>query len=321
VIGGRLNSIGSNARLGQSDVLLAEADESDGSFLKLSPTIAVVTNIDAEHLDYYQSLDRIKSTFLEFINKVPFYGLSVLCLDDPNVQSLIPGVRKRFLTYGTSAQVDLKVTDVEPRGFGSDFSAILKGEPLGRFSLQVPGAHNVMNAAAAIAVGLELGLSAAVIREGLKRYAGVHRRFSRVGEAGGVLVVDDYGHHPTEIKATLAAAKSLERSRVVAVFQPHRYTRTRDLLKQFTTCFNQADLVVLTDIYAAGEKPIPGVTAEKILQGLQEHGHRGVVYVPESDKIVASLLTMVEPGDLVLTLGAGDIYKVGEALAARLNEP
>lgn len=321
VIGGRLNSIGSNARLGQSDVLLAEADESDGSFLKLSPTIAVVTNIDAEHLDYYQSLDRIKSTFLEFINKVPFYGLSVLCLDDPNVQSLIPGLKKRFLTYGTSAQVDLKVTDIEPRGFGSGFTVILKGEPLGRFSLQVPGVHNVMNAAAAIAVGLELGLSALVIREGLKSYAGVHRRFSRVGEAGGVLVVDDYGHHPTEIKATLAAAKSLESKRVVAVFQPHRYTRTRDLLKQFTTCFNQADLVVLTDIYPAGEKPIPGVSAEKILQGLQEHGHRGVVYVPESDKIVPSLLQMVEPGDLVLTLGAGDIYKVGEALATRLNEP
>ena len=319
VIGGRLNSIGSNARLGQSDFLLAEADESDGSFLKLSPTIAVVTNIDAEHLDYYKSLERIKSTFLEFINKIPFYGLSVLCLDDPHVQSLIPGLKKRFLTYGTSAQVDLKVSDMESRGFGCAFTVGLKGKSLGRFALQVPGVHNVMNGAAAIAVGLELGLSPSVIRKGLETYSGVQRRFSRMGEAGGILVVDDYGHHPTEIKATLAAAKSLERSRLVAVFQPHRYTRTRDLLNEFTTCFNQADLVVLTDIYPAGEKPIPGVSAEKLFQGLKEHGHRGVVYLPESEKIVSSLTKLIEPGDLVLTLGAGDIYKVGEALVARLR--
>jgi UDP-N-acetylmuramate--alanine ligase len=319
VIGGRLNSIGSNARLGQSDFLVAEADESDGSFLKLSPTIAVVTNIDAEHLDYYGSLERIKSTFLEFINKVPFYGLSVLCLDDPHVQSLIPGVEKRFLTYGTSAQADLKAADIQPQGFGSEFSVTFKGESLGRFKLKVPGVHNVMNALSAVAVGAELGLTGAVIREGLKTYAGVDRRFSLMGEVGGIMVVDDYGHHPTEITATLAAAKGLKPGRVVAVFQPHRYTRTRDLLEHFTTCFNDADLVILTDIYPAGEKPIPGVSAKKIFHGLQEHGHRGVAYVAAAEEVAERIMGMLKTGDLVLTLGAGDVYKVGKMLITRLQ--
>lgn len=320
VIGGRLNSIGSNARLGQSDFLVAEADESDGSFLKLSPTIAVVTNIDAEHLDFYRSLKRIKQTFLEFVNKVPFYGLSVLYLDHPNVQSLIPGVKKRFLTYGTSAQVDLQGREIRQEGMRTTFMVSMRGKSLGTFSLQVPGVHNVMNALATMAVGLELGLSVPVIREGLESYAGVQRRFTLLGEEKGIMVVDDYGHHPTEIQATLAAAKGLKDRRIVTVFQPHRYTRTRDLIRRFETCFNQADILILTAIYPAGEAPIPGVSAENIFRGVKEHGHRDVTYLPDMEKIVDHLLGIVKQGDLVLTLGAGNICQVAENLLERLRK-
>jgi UDP-N-acetylmuramate--alanine ligase len=320
VIGGRLNSIGSNARLGQSDILVAEADESDGSFLQLSPTIAVVTNIDAEHLDYYGSLEKIKSTFLEFINKVPFYGRAILCVDHPNVQGLIPGVKKRFLTYGTSAQVDLQASDIRLVGLESLFKVSLKGKSLGEFRLRAPGAHNVLNALAAIAVGLEVGLTPPIIREGLKTYEGVQRRFSLKGEAGGIQVVDDYGHHPTEIRATLGVAKSVNPGRVVTVFQPHRYTRTRDHLEDFETCFNEADVLVLTDIYPAGEDPIPGISSTRVVQGIQGHGHRDVAYSPELEKVVDHLLGLLQPGDLVLTLGAGDVYKVGEELLRRLEQ-
>ncbi len=319
VIGGRLNSLGSNARLGQSDFLVAEADESDGSFLKLSPTIAVVTNLDEEHLDFYGSMEKIRETFLAFINKVPFYGLAVLCLDHPEVQALIPGVRKRFLTYGMSAQADLQASDITQKGFESSFAVTLKGKPLGRFTLQSPGRHNVLNALAAIAVGLELGLTVPVIREGFTTYSGVQRRFTLKGERGGVLVVDDYGHHPTEILATLTVANEIKPRRLVTVFQPHRYTRTRDLFSRFETCFNQTDLLVLTEIYPAGEKPIPDVTALKLYQGILEHGHRDVVFIPEKEKIVEYLLKILREGDLVLTLGAGDIYKIGEDLLARLE--
>jgi UDP-N-acetylmuramate--alanine ligase len=320
VIGGRLNSIGSNARLGQSDFLVAEADESDGSFLQLSPTIAVVTNIDAEHLDFYGSLEKIKETFLQFINKVPFYGLSILCLDHPDVQALIPGVRKRFFTYGTSAQADLRASRLRQEGMVSEFDVAHKGVSLGHFQLRVPGKHNVLNALAAIAVGLELGLTPEVLREGLMVYSGVQRRFTLKGEAQGVMVVDDYGHHPTEIEAALGAAKSLKRERLVAIFQPHRYTRTRDLLQRFATCFNQADLLVITDIYSAGETPIPGVTGESIVHVVEEFGHRDVIYVPDTKAVVPHLLKAVKRGDLVLTLGAGDIYALGEELLARLRE-
>ncbi len=320
VIGGRLNSIGTNARLGQSDFLVAEADESDGSFLTLSPTIAVVTNIDAEHLDFYGSLEKIKETFLQFINKVPFYGLSILCLDHPDVQALIPGVRKRFFTYGTSAQADLRASGIRQEGLVSEFDVSHKGEPLGRFQLRVPGQHNVLNALAAIAVGLELGLSPDVIREGLMVYSGVQRRFTLKGESQGVMVVDDYGHHPTEIEAALSAAKSLKRKRLVVLFQPHRFTRTRDLLQRFATCFNQADMLVITDIYSAGERPIPGVTGERIVHVVEEYGHRDVSYLPETKAVVPHLLNVVKRGDLVLTLGAGDVYALGEELLARLRD-
>jgi len=321
VIGGRLNSIGSNARLGQSDFLVAEADESDGSFLQLSPTIAVVTNIDAEHLDFYGSLEKIESTFLEFINKIPFYGLSILCVDDPNVQGLIPGVKKRFFTYGTSAQVDLQASHIRQAGFESVFDVTLRGKSIGEFELCAPGLHNVLNGLAAVAVGLELGLAPEVIREGLKTYSGVQRRFTLLGEVGGIRIVDDYGHHPTEIQATLAVAKGLQAGRVVTIFQPHRYTRTRDHLEEFATAFNQTDILVLTGIYAAGETPIPGITAERLMQGIQGHGHRDVTCIPEPAKIINHLLSILRPGDLVLTLGAGDVYKIGEALLQRLGKP
>jgi len=321
VIGGRLNSIGSNARLGQSDFLVAEADESDGSFLQLSPTIAVVTNIDAEHLDFYGTLEKIEQTFLEFINKVPFYGLSILCVDDLNVQGLIPGVKKRFFTYGTSAQVDLRASDIRQNGLESLFEVTWCGKSIGEFVLGAPGLHNVLNALAAIAVGLELGLTPEVIRKGLATYAGVHRRFTLVGEAKGIRIVDDYGHHPTEIQATLSVAGGMQAGRLVTIFQPHRYTRTRDHLEEFATAFNQSDLLVLTEIYAAGEAPIPGVTAERLMQGIQGHGHRDVTLIPKKEEIVDYLLPRLQPGDLVLTLGAGDIYKVGEALFQRLRQP
>ncbi|NOY52465.1 MAG: UDP-N-acetylmuramate--L-alanine ligase [Deltaproteobacteria bacterium] len=320
VIGGRLNSLGSNARLGQSDFLVAEADESDGSFLQLSPTVAVVTNIDAEHLDFYGSLEKIESTFLEFINKVPFYGLSILCVDDLHVQGLIPGVKKRFFTYGTSAQVDLRASRIRQNGLKSFFEVTLCGKSIGEFELGAPGLHNVLNALAAIAVGVELGLTPDVIREGLTTYAGVQRRFTLVGEAGGIRIVDDYGHHPTEIQATLSVARGMQAGRVVTIFQPHRYTRTRDHLEEFATAFNQTDLLVLTEIYAAGETPIPGVTAEGLMRGIQGHGHRDVTLIPKKEEIVDHLLSRLQPGDLVLTLGAGDIYKVGEELLRRLGE-
>ncbi len=319
VIGGRLNSIGSNARLGQSDFLVAEADESDGSFLKLSPTIAVVTNIDAEHLDFYGSLQKIKKTFLEFVNKVPFYGLAVLCLDDSNVQALMPGLKKRWLAYGTSAQVDLRAEEIRQEGFGSVFKVSLKRKELGEFTLHAPGEHSVLNALAAIAVGMELGLSVQVIREGLEAYSGVQRRFSLIGEEKGIMVVDDYGHHPTEIEATLAAAKGFKDRRIVTIFQPHRYTRTRDLLQQFQTCFNQTDVLILTAIYPAGEGPIPGVSAENIYRGVKEHGHRDVTFLPDMKAIADHLPGILRKGDLVLTLGAGNVYKVGEELLKRLS--
>jgi UDP-N-acetylmuramate--alanine ligase len=300
---------------------VAEADESDGSFLQLSPTIAVVTNIDAEHLDFYGSLEKIESTFLEFINKIPFYGLSILCVDDPNVQGLIPGVKKRFFTYGTSAQVDLQASHIRQAGFESVFDVTLRGKSIGEFELCAPGLHNVLNGLAAVAVGLELGLAPEVIREGLKTYSGVQRRFTLLGEVGGIRIVDDYGHHPTEIQATLAVAKGLQAGRVVTIFQPHRYTRTRDHLEEFATAFNQTDILVLTGIYAAGETPIPGITAERLMQGIQGHGHRDVTCIPEPAKIINHLLSILRPGDLVLTLGAGDVYKIGEALLQRLGKP
>ena len=320
VIGGKLNAFGSNAKLGQGDLLVAEADESDGSFLKLTPTIAVVTNIDPEHLDHYRNLDEIKEAFLEFINKVPFYGLAVLCLDHENVQALIPRVAKRFVTYGLTTQANYRATDISFNGLTTTFRAFENDRELGWLSIRMPGLHSVYNALATLATALELDLDFRVVEEALGTFSGVQRRFQVKGEWGGVMVVDDYGHHPAEIKATLSAAKSGWGRRTVVVFQPHRYTRTRDLFKDFLTAFNQADVLLLTGIYAASEDPIPGVKAEGLCEGIKGHGHKDVTLVPEKDKIVGRLLPRLRPGDMVFILGAGDVWKVGEDLIKRLKE-
>jgi UDP-N-acetylmuramate--alanine ligase len=318
VIGGKLNRFGGPAKLGQGEFLVAEADESDGSFLKLSPTIAVVTNIDREHLDHYGDLDRIKQAFLDFMNKVPFYGTVILCLDEPHLQALLPRIEKRSRTYGRTSHADLTAREIAFGPKGTQFAAVLNGTDLGRFSLSAPGGHNVSNAMAAILVGLELDLPVEAIRDGLAQFSGVERRFQIRGEAGGVIVVDDYGHHPTEIRATLAGAKEGWGRRVVVVFQPHRYTRTRDLFADFCTAFYQADVLVVTDIYPAGETPIAGVTAQALAAAIREHGHRDATYAESREAAVERVAKTVRPGDMVITLGAGDVWKVGPALLERL---
>ena len=321
VIGGKLNIFGAGAKLGQGEFLVAEADESDGSFLLLSPTIAVVTNIDEEHLDYYTGgIDEIKEAFLAFINKIPFYGLAVLCLDVEHIQDLIPRIKKRYLTYGLSTQADVYARGVEFAGMGSRFEAFHKGASLGMFELHVPGMHSVYNALASISVALELDVPADTIRGALGEFGGLHRRFYVKGEAAGVMVVDDYGHHPTEIRATLAGAKAGWDRRTVVVFQPHRYTRTRDLMKEFFTSFNQADRLVVMDIYPAGENPIEGVSAKALFDGIKSRGHKDAVYIKEPGPAVDWIVENARAGDILITLGAGDVWKVGDAVLKRLRE-
>jgi UDP-N-acetylmuramate--alanine ligase len=319
VIGGRLNALGSNAKLGQGDFLVAEADESDGSFLTLSPTIAVVTTIDAEHLDYYRDLAHIQETFLQFINKVPFYGAAVLCLDQEHIQALLPRIEKRYVTYGLRTQADFMARNIAFAGMTSSCEVAWKHRPLGRLDLKVPGLHNVYNALAAVAVGMELDLEFSVIRDALAEFSGVDRRFQVRGEAGGITVVDDYAHHPAEIQATLNAAKDGFGRRVVAVFQPHRYSRTRALLAEFSTAFYQADRLFVTEIYPAGEAPILGVGGRQIADGVTGHGHRDVRFVPDKAALAAAVVADLEPGDMVLTLGAGDVWRVGEEILERLR--
>jgi UDP-N-acetylmuramate--alanine ligase len=320
VVGGRVTNLGSNARLGQGEYLVAEADESDGSFLKLAPTIAVVTTIDAEHLDHYGSLDAIREAFLTFVNKVPFYGAVVLCLDQPNIQLLLPRVEKRIITYGLESSADLTARHLQPSGMTSRFDVYQHGTRLGECTLQIPGRHNVLNALAAIGVGLDLEVPFATIATALGAFAGVQRRFQIRGTAGGVTVVDDYGHHPAEIRATLAAAKAGFDRRVVTVFQPHRYTRTLHLRQEFLTAFNQADVLVVMDIYPAGEAPIPGVTAADLAEGIRAHGHRNVTYLgSDRARIVDHVCDISRPGDLVLTLGAGDVSQLGSDILRRLE--
>ena len=318
VIGGRLNSIGTNARLGQGQFLVAEADESDGSFLMLSPTIAVVTNIDADHLDFYSGIEEIKDTFVEFINKIPFYGLAVLCLDNGNVSDILPRVKKRFTSYGLSAQADFRATEVRLSGFTTSFVAHHKGERLGEITFSMPGAHNVLNALAAIAVAMELNIPFETIREGFASFGGVGRRFQMKGGANGVMVIDDYGHHPTEIRATLAAAKAGWDRRLVVVFQPHRYSRTKELFEDFVKAFHDADVLILTDIYPAGEAPIEGVTAESLAGRIRRHGQRDVTWISDREALCAHLERVLSPGDILLTLGAGNVWQVGEAMLERL---
>jgi UDP-N-acetylmuramate--alanine ligase len=321
VVGGRVASMGgSNARVGRSEIMVVESDESDRSFLKLAPILAVVTNIDREHLDTYSSMDDIQQSFIEFVNKVPFYGAAIMCLDDEKVQSILPEVKRRTLTYGSSAQADLQAADIACGAFESTFTLLLRGEDLGRFQIRVPGRHNVLNASAAAAVALELDVKPDTIREGLAAYTGVDRRFQLKGMEKGVAVVDDYGHHPTEIRATLASARLCGFKRVLVVFQPHRFTRTLHLMDEFARSFHQADVLFVLDIYAASEKPIAGVSAESLVDRIRQFGHRSAEYGGSVDGVSGRLLETVQPGDVVLTLGAGNVWQAGERLLAKLKE-
>jgi len=319
VIGGKLKSIDSNALLGEGDFIVAEADESDGSFLKMSPTIAVVTNIDREHLDYYKGLNHIQEVFLNFIEKIPFYGLAVLCLDNEPIQEIIPNIQKRFTTYGMSTQADFRAKDVVFEGLKSRFKVYHHGALLGDILLNLPGIHNVYNSLASIAVGIELDIPFDVIKTALQTAEGVQRRLEIKGEKKGVTVVDDYGHHPTEIKTTLEAARGCwPDRRIVAVFQPHRYSRTQALFDDFTRAFYQSDLLVVLPIYAAGEKKIAGVEGFALFEEIQRHGHKDVVYAESLETAVSHLKTILASNDILLTLGAGDVWKVGEMLLEEL---
>jgi UDP-N-acetylmuramate--alanine ligase len=322
VVGGVVKTFGSTARMGRSDLIVVEADESDRSFLMLTPTIAIVTNIDREHMDYYHDMDDVRKCFADFVNKVPFYGAAVLCIDDPNVQAVIPHVQRRRITYGMSAQADISAHDINHEaGYGSRFTVLSGGDTLGEINLPVPGKHNVYNALAAVAVGLEFGVPFAKIAEGLNSFTNADRRFQVKGTVHDVMVVDDYGHHPTEIKATLAAAKqSAGGRRIVVLFQPHRYTRTQDLMEEFARSFNNADALYVLDIYAASEDPIEGVTAEALTEEIKKYGHKNVHYVGSLDDAPAALAAIAQPGDLVITLGAGTVYRVGEQLLELLKQ-
>jgi len=320
VVGGRVGTMGgSNARVGHSDFLVVESDESDGSFLKLAPIIAVVTNVDREHLDHYPNLDAIRSAFIEFVNKVPFYGAAIVCLDDANVQSLLPEIRRRTITYGTTAQADYEASDIACGAFASDFRLRHLATDLGRFHLRIPGRHNVLNATAAIAVAIELEVKPDVIREALATFSGVDRRFQMRGKERGVTVVDDYGHHPTEIRATLEGAALCGFRRIHVLFQPHRYTRTFHLMDEFARAFHRADNLFVMDIYGASEKQIPGVSAESLVDRIRQFGHRGVQYVGSLDNGVDAIVRAASEGDLALTLGAGSVTQAGDRILAKLR--
>ena len=320
VVGGKVASMGgSNARLGHSNFLVVESDESDGSFLKLSPILAVITNIDREHLDHYASIDEIRKSFIEFINKVPFYGAAIVCLDDENVQQILPSINRRTITYGMSPQADLAVTGAESGHFDSAFRLHQRGRDLGEFRLRLPGLHNVLNATAAIGVGLELEVGLDQMRRALAEFSGVERRFQLRGQERGVTVIDDYGHHPTEIRATLAAARLCKYKRIHAIFQPHRYSRTQALMDEFAMSFHQADHVQVLDIYAASEEPIEGVSGSALTERMRALGHRSVEFAGTVDQAVDNILQNVREGDLVITLGAGNVWQAGDRLIEKLR--
>ena len=312
VIGGRLNSLGSNARLGQGEYLVAEADESDGSFLKLSPTYAIITNIDPEHLDHYGNLLAIKKAFIDFANKVPFYGLVILCLDHPHVQDIVPMIGKRVVSYGLSPQADYRAENLVYSPGQVAFDAYHSQELLGPVRLQMIGQHNVLNGLAALAAAMELQVSFEDVVEALGSFEGIQRRLTVLGEVDGITIVDDYGHHPEEIKATLDGARKSYKRRTVVIFQPHRYSRTRDLEREFHAAFNEADLVVVMNIYAAGEDPIEGVTGRRLFEGIRSHGHRNANYISDRQTAVRWLQDNAQKGDLIITMGAGDVWRVGE---------
>jgi UDP-N-acetylmuramate--alanine ligase len=321
VVGGKIPTMGgSNARVGTSDFLLVESDESDGSFLKLAPIIAVVTNIDREHVDHYPSIEATRAAFTEFVNKVPFYGAAIVCLDDANVQAILPDIERRTITYGTTAQAAMEACEIGCGPFATDFRIRRGNDDLGTFHLRLPGRHNVLNATAAVAVALELEVKPDVIREALASFTGVDRRFQVRGKERGVTVVDDYGHHPTEIRATLEGARQCGFRRIHVLFQPHRYTRTLHLMDEFARAFHQADSVFVMDIYAASEKPIEGVSAQSLVERIRQFGHRGAEYVGTMDRGIEAILSAAGDGDLVVTLGAGNVSQAGEKILAKLRE-
>jgi UDP-N-acetylmuramate--alanine ligase len=328
--GGIINSYGSNARLGASDWMVVEADESDGSFLRLDGTIAVVTNIDPEHLDHYGSFDAVKDAFVEFVENVPFYGAALLCLDHPEVQNILPRVRdRRVVTYGFSAQADIRGVNVTPVPGGNRFECIVRTRDgatrsIEGIELPMPGRHNVQNALAAIGVALELGIADTTIQRGFSAFGGVKRRFTNVGavpiDTGAVTIIDDYGHHPVEIRAVLAAAREGARGRVIAVVQPHRYSRLGNLMEDFQTAFNDADRVLVTPVYAAGEAPIEGVDAQALVDGLKRRGHRSAATVADAESLADELAATIQPDDMIVCLGAGDITRWAAGLAAAIGE-
>ncbi len=321
VVGGKVHGLGSNARLGEGEFLVAEADESDGSFLKLSPVIEVVTNIDLEHLDYYRDIDHIKDMFLEFINRLPFYGVAVVCIDNDHIAQLLPRIQKRIATYGLTEQADLQAVKIISGNGTSQYTVRSRKEELGVIRLNRPGKHLIYNSLAAVSVGLELEIDFSVIARALENFQGVQRRLQIKGEAAGVLVVDDYGHHPTEIRATLDAVREgWPDRRVVVAFQPHRYSRTKGLFAEFTTAFRRADVLVLTDIYAAGESPIEGVTSERLQEAIKQRGQRQAHFIPQLIEQPQVLMPLLKPGDLLLTLGAGNIVRAGEQVLDLLKE-
>ena len=312
VVGGKLRSLDTNAKLGKGEYIVCEADESDKSFLKLLPTFALVTTIDEDHLDNYANIDEIKYAFLEFVNKVPFYGCNILCLDEPDVQSILPEIERRTITYGFSRQADISVCDVELENFHSSFTVVGERGEIARVKLNIPGKHNIANALGAIAMCLELDVDIEVIKKALLGFHGVRRRFEIKGKLNGIWVVDDYAHHPREVEVTLASARNGWAGRIIAIFQPHLFSRTIKLKNRFATAFNEADKVIITDIYPSREMPIPGVTGKIIYEAIKDYGHRNVTYIKNKDDVVTYLKKHAKRGDLILTIGAGDIYKVGE---------
>lgn len=329
VIGGRLKATGSNARLGQGEFLVAEADESDGSFLKLSPTIAVVTNIDREHMDFFKTIDSLKEAFLSFMNKIPFYGVSIVCIENEHLRELLPSIHRRYVTYGFTHDAELRAVNVRKGFMSMSFETIYKGKNIGEFDLPLAGTHNILNSLAAIGAALELQIDRAKIREGLKSFDGIQRRFEFKGEVNGIKIFDDYGHHPTEIKATLKAAREglfissqksdTETGRLFVVFQPHRYTRTKDLMDEFAPSFNDADSLILLAVYSAGEKPIKGVNSETLLKRIKKAGHKSAVCIKDKEKAIEHIITALQRGDMLLTLGAGDVWKIGEEVLNTLK--
>ena len=321
VIGGRIKNMGGHAKLGQSQYLIAEADESDGSFLKLSPTLAVVTTLDEEHMDFYRTMQNMKSTFLQFLNKIPFYGAAILCLDDANLQSLLPRIEKRTITYGLKSQADYTARNISMEGLKTYFTVYHQGKKLGKILSGALGRHNVCNTLAAVAVGMELNMDFSTIAESLKTFTGVQRRFEILKQSESLIIVDDYGHHPAEIQATLSTAKEVwPDRRLVIVFQPHRYSRTKHLMESFFSSFNDADQLLLLDIYSAGEEAEEGIQSQRIAEGVKEFGHKNVEYIGSMESVIPHLQKILKPGDILMTLGAGNIGELSHKLASRFND-